>query len=520
MSTVARILELSILALALLPGLRVAAHPPLLRLFPKVAVAAALAVVTLAGLVAATVLFAPALLHAWAVLAAVVLTAGFVRARNGFLFGRRLPPGSLSLTASVKAVANRRFYLEQASRHGPVFKTAQFGHKVVCVLGLERGHALLRAHAGSIEPATQPFDGEISGGFLRYMEGDTYRLYGPLFRKAFARPVTEAARPVTVAATRRELEQAALDCARSGGGGVTPGPYLERIVKDAFLKALFGIAPGSADGARLAGPLSALDRQNLGKSLAPATRAALEELHEGLAHITAASTNGSEGPSACALTALQRNDPRMPDATCYDNLLFTYKIAAGNVYGLLHWTLALLGSHGDWRTRVRDELDRPVQADRPGLAERIVLETLRLAQSEYLYKRIGKDIEHEGLILPAGWFIRVCVWESHRDGTAFADPEKFDPDRFLDAFTPAEYSPFGWGKHACNGIPLAMLISKTLVEELAAGYDWSVSHAEPAERGFRHWAHWRPSSEMTLQLSPLPQTDAKPRQVSAVQVLG
>ena len=62
---------------------------------------------------------------------------------------------------------------------------------------------------------------------------------------------------------------------------------------------------------------------------------------------------------------------------------------------------------------------------------RIVMETLRLEQSEYLYRETTRDIEHKGVVIPRGWLVRLCVRESHQDPAIFANPDVFDPDRFL-----------------------------------------------------------------------------------------
>ncbi|MDQ5821220.1 MAG: cytochrome P450 [Actinomycetota bacterium] len=503
MTTPIRVLELCVLGFATWPGVRLAASGSLRRQFPAVYAGALLALVLWGCGVALVAVMAPTGLHVLAALIAAALAVATVRARTGFRFARRLPPGSLSLVESIRALADRRFYLDKARRHGPIFKTAQFNHKVVCVLGLERGHGLLRDHAASLEPTPQPFTREISGGFLRYMEGDTYRLYGPLFRKALARPVMAAAGQVTLEVTRRELDRAAADCVRSPHGGVRPALYLERVVHGAFLRALFGITPGSVEEDRVADPFRQLARQSLGAPLEASTKDALGLLREELAGHLARQLDGSPVTATSALTELNRIDARMPDETCYDNLLFTHKVATANVASLLHWLLAILGRHPSWLARGRAELDSPGPSDGPPLSERLVLETLRLAQSEYLYRQIARDIEYEGFRLPAGWMLRICVWESHRDADIFEDPESFNPDRFLaNAFTPAEYSPFGWSGHACNGVPLAMLISRTFVEELVRRFELTVSHAEPVERDFRHWSHWRPSSRLELRLAP------------------
>ena len=81
-----------------------------------------------------------------------------------------------------------------------------------------------------------------------------------------------------------------------------------------------------------------------------------------------------------------------------------------------------------------------------------MLETLRLEQSEFLYRRVVKPLEIDGYRIPPGWLLRILVHESHRDPTVYPEPDRFNPDRFLArTFDKTEYSPFGADAHGCNG---------------------------------------------------------------------
>jgi cytochrome P450 len=110
--------------------------------------------------------------------------------------------------------------------------------------------------------------------------------------------------------------------------------------------------------------------------------------------------------------------------------------------------------------------------------------------------------------------IRLCVWQSHRSPQAFENPETFDPDRFLEAsYRTSNYSPFGWGQHACNGVPLTYMICGVVLSTLVADYECDVTGDGPAGRGFRHWHHWRPSSALRVGVSPLV-AQTRPRRAS------
>jgi cytochrome P450 len=126
----------------------------------------------------------------------------------------------------------------------------------------------------------------------------------------------------------------------------------------------------------------------------------------------------------------------------------------------------------------------------------IVLETLRLEQSEYLYRRVVRPLAVDGYTVPAGWILRLCVNESHRDATIFTDPDRFDPERFRNrVYGRSEYAPFGGDAHGCMGAHLVHFLGRLFVEELAFAADWAVVRDGPPERGNRHRMHWRPSAQ-------------------------
>jgi cytochrome P450 len=112
----------------------------------------------------------------------------------------------------------------------------------------------------------------------------------------------------------------------------------------------------------------------------------------------------------------------------------------------------MLTEHPEWADRVRrtrDANDSGVET----LPTRIVMETLRLEQSEQLYRVADRQIDHRNFVIPQGWLVRLCVPESHQDPAVFNRPDEFDPDRFAcRSFSRRQYSPFGGAlDHACLG---------------------------------------------------------------------
>lgn len=108
-------------------------------------------------------------------------------------------------------------------------------------------------------------------------------------------------------------------------------------------------------------------------------------------------------------------------------------------------TLALLLSHPEqWQAFCRDP---------DGLKKQAVQEGLRFEPPIASFARVAlADIALDGLVLPAGSPVSVCLLSAMRDERLYADPFKFDI--FRDDH-PRWHAAFGTGEHRCVGEALA-----------------------------------------------------------------
>ena len=153
-----------------------------------------------------------------------------------------------------------------------------------------------------------------------------------------------------------------------------------------------------------------------------------------------------------------------------DNLL-TF-IAAGHETTAitLAWTLYRLSLHPDILAAVQDEIaavapDGPITEERlPGLVltRRVIKEVMRLYPAAPLVVRTPTTATRLGDIgLEAGDTVYLPIYALHRHRSAWDDPERFDPDRFLPEREAARhhyaYLPFGAGPRVCMGAGLTMI---------------------------------------------------------------
>lgn len=499
------VIEVSALVLAVWPPLRLWRSRKLAVLFgiqQRWLAGFLLGYMLTVGLLAA---WFPGLLHLFALMVLLVSAILAWRARNGYGKSQGMPPGSLSLTQSLAALTDRNYYLEQTAKNGPVFKMAQFHKPVVCIIGLERGFRLFREHRRALGPSKQPFDRVVKGGFLRYMDDQVHGRYGPLFMKALAAKNLATFRPLISSLCQESLGQMAADCRELSSGAFAPGAYCEQLTFDALLLTLFGLSKDMPEYQELSDAYPGLGAYSLAHPISAETNRSLEQLRQFLT-VYCADLPESSLPNQrhCTLRVLQSIDPEMPDEVCIDNLLFMLKIASNNVSCLLQWIFKTLADNSDWMEKVRLDSNQPKATEQRTLHSRIVDETLRMAQSEYLYRELTKDVSFEGHTLPRGWLVRLCVWESHRSCPAFDQPEQFNPDRFAGReFSRDEYAPFGYGKHACNGAQLARLIAGEFTRVLGSDFEIETTGDGPVERDFRHWSHWRPSAHFKVKLTQI-----------------
>jgi cytochrome P450 len=146
----------------------------------------------------------------------------------------------------------------------------------------------------------------------------------------------------------------------------------------------------------------------------------------------------------------------------------------------LTWLFHMLGTHPDVARRVRVEVrevlgGRPVEYQDLATLDylgRAVDETLRMYPPAWLLPRTtSADVELDGYRIPAGTYLFACPYVLHHDQRWFAEPETFNPDRWLPEHSATNsreaYLPFGMGIRDCVGRHFAraqvMVTAATLV---------------------------------------------------------
>lgn len=152
---------------------------------------------------------------------------------------------------------------------------------------------------------------------------------------------------------------------------------------------------------------------------------------------------------------------RMSDLQLRDEVMTMFLAGHETTANALTWTLALLAQNPLWRARVEDELDEvfgddeisAMGARKLELLPRVLKESMRLRPPVWaLGRSAAADDEVRGTKIDKGTLVFVSQWVTHRHPDFWSQPERFNPDRFLDENRPKyAYFPFAGGPRQCIG---------------------------------------------------------------------
>jgi len=285
-------------------------------------------------------------------------------------------------------------------------------------------------------------------------------------------PALAADKPVDAAADMRMLAMRLVTHSMSGS----------EVAADEVMDSLPELLSGVGRRALL--PVKALDRvptpgnRRFDRSLASVhaladslvaqhrLRAAIAESGAEVQAGTEARTEAETGPQtllSILLAAVDEDGAGMTDEQAHDEIMTLLLAGTETAAGVMAWTLNVLARDRVLQQQVRDEVLEttggrpPTAAELRGLAltRRVVQETLRLYPPGWIVgRRPLRDMRMAGTLVRAQSQVLLNFYGLHRDPTAFPEPDRFYPDRWLapdPATVAAYYLPFGTGPRGCLG---------------------------------------------------------------------
>lgn len=142
----------------------------------------------------------------------------------------------------------------------------------------------------------------------------------------------------------------------------------------------------------------------------------------------------------------------------------------------------------------------------------IIKETLRLHPSVPLLipRESREECEIKGYRIPAKCRVLVNGWAIGRDPEYWIEPEKFNPDRFLESQIDFkgnwfEFIPFGGGRRICPGISFAWANIQLLLAQFLFHFDWKLpGQIDPEELDMSESMGMTVKRKEELYLIPFP----------------
>ena len=174
---------------------------------------------------------------------------------------------------------------------------------------------------------------------------------------------------------------------------------------------------------------------------------------------------------------------KMSDRQLRDELITLILAGHETTANALTWTWYLLALHPQVEAWLHEEWDRVLAGHRPvaedytqlRYTEMVLCESMRLFPPAWVIgRRATADVHIGGYLIPKNALVLVSQYTLHRDPRFFAEPERFDPQRWAPAERAARpkfaYFPFGAGPRGCIGEGFAWMEGVMLLATI--GQHW------------------------------------------------
>jgi cytochrome P450 len=181
---------------------------------------------------------------------------------------------------------------------------------------------------------------------------------------------------------------------------------------------------------------------------------------------------------------------------------------------VMSWAFSYLANNPQVRKQLEDEADNAIWIkenrtptyleleESSKVASAVLQETMRLAPPVWVAPRIATtDCTIDGIKIPKGAHVLVSQYVTHRNPRFFPEPEKWNPDRWLDAnfeksLPRGSYFPFGGGSRKCLGEYFALAEARLILLLVAKNFRLSGKFPKAQPR-----ATYRPKGEVKNKVS-------------------
>ena len=430
--------------------------------------------------------------------------------------GQTPPPGTIApprqpkWSDTLKFIANPdRFCAENLQKHGPIFKTSVFGTTTIF---LGSSNAIQMAFNGDFkytDIALPDTTMDMFGEYSLVQRPDLHRSRKSALSPGLTGSILEHYTP--------QIDRGILEGLQHwrSPSKIALYPAVEKISFEILTRLLLGVKldeadPSSFDGLPIASQaeLKKLYQTyfngffGLSKWKSPLTaygrglKARTELINFMTAVIRKRRESSELDPKADFLSmmlASQQENPEgiFSDALMENQCLLQLWASHYNISSLVAALMYQVGQHPEILEQLRQEQAQLLGKDAQTLQlspeclkqmvflEATIKETLRtLPPSSNFSRKLTKSVVLDNVLYEKGWVLIPEPRIAHIMQEYFAQPEKFEPQRFLPERGEGklyQFIPFGGGAHACLGAQMAILVTKMFASHLLRLFDWQVT---------------------------------------------
>jgi cytochrome P450 len=181
---------------------------------------------------------------------------------------------------------------------------------------------------------------------------------------------------------------------------------------------------------------------------------------------------------AMLLEARHEDGSPMSEQEIRDELLTLLVAGHETTASTLAWAFERLGQD----PRVLGRLVKEIDAGEDNYLTATIQETLRIRPvlPNVAPRLVAKPVEIGGWTYPVGCSLVLNSYLIHHDPEIYPDPDRFQPERFLDQ-QPGTYTwiPFGGGRRRCLGASFAMLEMKIVLRSALSTFELQAEATSP-----------------------------------------
>lgn len=238
---------------------------------------------------------------------------------------------------------------------------------------------------------------------------------------------------------------------------------------------------------RFANPVALLERLPTPFNLR--FNAALSQLHRIVHTVVLQSrergTDNGDLLSTLQFTRDSETGEQLADDVLHDVIMNLLLAGIETTSALMSWICHLLGRFPETQERMQQEVDQVLAGGalvyeeivKLAYTQRVVTEALRMFPPIWELPYWARhDVDLGGHRIPGGSMVLSSIYGVHHDPSVYADPERFDPDRWCpdraEGLPRSAFIPFGVGVRKCLGESLAKLQSVVILA--AAMQRWTL----------------------------------------------